>query len=280
MVNLLVDKNIVIVISIISIMLLIIICRYEQNFIKEQNLAKRINGKFKCKYIILIELLFLLLLSILFMIIQFISPIICIYLMISILWGFLIAFFLIRRYEKIDLTLEIPEKKSINEFLLFFSKENMSYFRYTEIITWFAMWIHQYAKSNISDEETCELISKLNLILRPYENRLCLAIYHKKEFINLCIELSKEKDFKEKQKDILSSFDRMELNKPEEYRYFNSLILEKSILVYILIIIFHIVAAILVSGQDIKNIIGNLFFYLPGDVLLILIYTGIIKDRR
>lgn len=59
-----------------------------------------------------------------------------------------------------------------------------------------------------------------------------------------------------------------------------SLSLDHNILMYLVIIALHIVASILVSDDDIKNIFGNILFYVPSDILIILVYKGIINERE
>ena len=56
------------------------------------------------------------------------------------------------------------------------------------------------------------------------------------------------------------------------------LIFDRNILVYAIIMILHVIASALVSNLEWKAFFGNLLFYLPSDVLLILVYKGIVKD--
>lgn len=71
----------------------------------------------------------------------------------------------------------------------------------------------------------------------------------------------------------------MDSKPPETYK-FSKLSLDYNILIYFSIIALHIIASILVSNKNIINTIGNMLFYIPSDILIILVYKGIIKDRE
>lgn len=58
------------------------------------------------------------------------------------------------------------------------------------------------------------------------------------------------------------------------------MIFDHNILIYHVVIGIHIVASVLISKKELLTFIGNLLFYLPSDILIILLYKGIIKDRR
>lgn len=82
----------------------------------------------------------------------------------------------------------------------------------------------------------------------------------------------------EKLKAIENESNKMKENPPEKYRIF-TWILDRNIIIYCSIIVLHVAASILVS-DDFKSILGNILFNIPSDILVILVYKGIINDRE
>lgn len=159
-----------------------------------------------------------------------------------------------------------------------FCRNNISNIKYSEVIVWFSRWNNKYFKTRIEEKQEVDcLIDKLELILRPYDNGLCLASYHKEDFLKLCAEWECS-TLEEKIDNILSVSKKMETKPPEKYVKF-TLRLDRSILVYLAVMALHFMASILIGGGNIVNSFANMLFYIPSDILLILVYKGFIREK-
>lgn len=193
------------------------------------------------------------------------------YILISIEWAYL--------YLGINICYNMSKADVINEFILFFATNKMSGFKYFEIVTWFSRQNHYYFIHRSSEEQEIDnLIIKLELFLRPSVNGLCLACYHEKIFRDLCKKINGI-DIADKIDCILKEEEKVRGNVPERDKLFH-VIFDHNILIYLVVIGIHIVASVLISKKELLTFIGNLLFYLPSDILIILLYKGIIKDRR
>lgn len=245
---------------------------------KEKDFIKRVNNKFFLKYVILSILIIGTIFVIVGYILDFINISIGKYLMfgsfsllfISVEWAYL--------FDKINIYADFSKDEIIEQYISFFARKKMSNIKFLEIITWFSRWNHKIFRTKSDDiQETDKLIIKLELLLRPNKNGLCLASFHKKVFLELCIKL-KDNETREELKEIEHTAKKMEESPVEKYKIF-SLSFDRNILFYLSIIALHIAASILIS-DDIKNVFGNILFYIPSDILLVLVYKGIISERE
>lgn len=245
---------------------------------KEKDFIKRVNNKFFLKYVILSILIIGTIFVIVGYILDFINISIGKYLMfgsfsllfISVEWAYL--------FDKINIFADFSKDEIIEQYISFFARKKMSNIKFLEIITWFSRWNHKIFRTKSDDiQETDKLIIKLELLLRPNKNGLCLASFHKKVFLELCIKL-KDNETREELKEIEHTAKKMEESPVEKYKIF-SLSFDRNILFYLSIIALHIAASILIS-DDIKNVFGNILFYIPSDILLVLVYKGIISERE
>ena len=247
--------------------------------IKEKNLVKKLNRKFLHKYITLFILLCTIVSAISTGIIQFINrnilgyALVCtlIFSALSIEWSFI--------HDRISLLGYSPDSNNLNKFFKYFKEKKISHIKYVEIVTWLSWWIHYYFRLK---NEQDDIISKLELLFRPENNGLCLAACHKSDFIELCKKICEKSD-DIVISSIIETYEIMCSKEKEKYNPMHNVIriffLDKNILWYILIIVFHVAGCILVSETP-RFIIGNLFLYLPGDALIFLIYFGIVKQQK
>lgn len=245
---------------------------------KENDFIKRINKHFLHKYIILIMIVF----GILFICISYIITSLyfdfgkylfvysILYFLISIEWSYL--------YMKIDIYFNMSKDNVINEFISFFANSDLSVLKYLEVITWFSVYNHNYFLQTNNQEEIDELISKLELLLKPSRNGLCLVYYHKEYFIDLCKKIN-GKNIQEKIVNIIQAEEQIRNISPEKYKLFY-IVLDHNILIYLIIIGIHVVASGLVSKLEWMSFFGNFLFYLPNDILLILVHKGIVKNKQ
>lgn len=246
--------------------------------IKEKNFCRKINKHFWHKYIILTMLIS----GIVFLIISYIISILhfnigkylllysFLYLLISMEWAYL--------YMQIDIYYNFSKNRVINEFILFFATSKVFGFKYLEIITWFSMYNHYYYLQRSNDEVAIDnLIAKLELLLRPSINGLSLAHYNENDFKILCKKIN-GKSIRKKVSIILQEEEKLRSKIPERNKLFH-LFFDRNILIYLVIIGIHIFASVLVSEMVLINFIGNLLFYLPSDILIILVYKGVVKDK-
>lgn len=276
--NILCNNRIIFIFACFILFLFFIIFFLKWKIEKESNLIKRINKRFLLKYMIFCMLIMGMILVVTGYVLAFIFKEIGNYviyyafafLLVSVEWAFL--------FDKLNIYTALSKYDILNQYILFFAKSKISNTKYIEIITWFSRWNHKnFRLKNDYEQEVDKVITKLELLLRPNDNGFCLASRHKNTFLKLCAKLEKC-ETEEKMKEIENAVNEMEKNLPEKYRFF-SLGLDHNILIYLSIIAFHISASILIS-DNIKNIIGNILFYIPSDILVILVYKGIINERE
>lgn len=277
LVNILRNNKISIIYICFILILFFMIFFLKMKIEKEPDFNKRINKKFILKYVIMCMLIIgmILVISSYILAIKFIEMgfyLITgsfVFLFVTVEWAFI--------FDRINIYSDFSKDNIVKQYISFFAKKEMSSFKYLDIITWFSRWNHKYFRSRDNNQEIDQLIIKLELCLRPCYNGLCLASRHKNVFLHLCDKI-KYCQFEEQLKLIENVSREMENNPPEKYRIF-SLGLERNILIYMSILILHVVASILIDG-GIKNIIGNILFYIPSDVLVILVYKGIINEKE
>ena len=149
----------------------------------EVDFIKKINKNFRLKYIILFMLLIGMILYIISYILSLTVKGIWINLvtvffafpLVSVEWAII--------FNRIDIYSNFSKDEIVNQYISFFAVKEMSSFKYVEIITWFSRWNHKYFRSKDNDQEIDRLIIKLELLLRPYDNGLCLASHHKNSFL-------------------------------------------------------------------------------------------------
>lgn len=154
---------------------------------------------------------------------------------------------------------------------------------YTETITWFSRIVHSsYLQKVDTQNNFTEIINKLHLILRPENNnRLCIALKHKKSFIKLSHDLLNAPD---DMKRLDANIETIKNEEPEKYKFIESF-LDRNILLYLSLFPIHIFVCLLLSKTEsssfnVITFIGNLTLYIPADILAILVYIGFIKEVK
>jgi hypothetical protein len=181
-------------------------------------------------------------------------------------------------YKKLTLP-ELETYDILKKYLEYFSASNFSDLEYTESITWFSRLVQTSfrKKEEASDDILNIAVHELYLVLRPNSHNQCDALMRKSAFANLATKLLKGED-------IHNDIDKFKNIDIESYKYFN-LILDKNILIYILVFSIHIFACFLLtkgscSQFNFSFFFGNLFLYIPADLLAILVYKGIVKSTK
>lgn len=277
LVNILQSRK-VIVLFVVALIMIIYGLILKSKIEKEVNFTKKINKRFWFKYVIFFMLIMGMMFVIASYILAFIFKEIGIFLIVGSYAFLLVAVGWAFIFDRINIYTNLSKKEVLKQYISFFDKNKISNNKYIEIITWFSRWNHKYFRlKNDNEQEVDKFITKLELILRPNDNGLCLASRHKKTFLELCTKL-KKCETEEEIKEIENTANEMEKNQPEKYRIF-SLGLDHNILIYLSIIVLHIVASMLISN-DIKDFLGNILFYIPSDILVILVYKGIIRESE
>ena len=241
-------------------------------------IIKKLNSKFLYKYITLAMLIFTMIFAVITGITQFIYKDVFGYVMVYMFLLIIDSLVWVYCYYKINLFVWNPNDEELNESFEYFKEKKLSTVKYTEIITGLSQWIHYYFRLKANDNEQSDLIVKLHLLLRPDKNGLCLAAYHKNDFIELCERLCEYKDNDTRLKNITEAYNIMSFKEHEKYKLL-SILFDKNILCYFVIGCAHFVGCVLIS-DDICSIVGNLFLYIPGDILLIFVYHGIVKEHK
>lgn len=180
---------------------------------------------------------------------------------------------LIKKLEKNHTAEDVNE--FIEEYLSIFVNSKMGYIRYSEYIFWFSREICSIHLHNDFGEE---YIHSLYHGLRCNDKGVNIAGLHKDSFISLCKNILGNPEIGNKNIYIYKSFCSMEKEKKQIGEWF-VIALDQNKLYYYLIIIAHIAGCLFIGGR-LWEIIGNLLLALPGDVLMILIYKGYVRERE
>ncbi len=154
-----------------------------------------------------------------------------------------------------------------------FSEENLSDFSYYEYIIWLSWGVIKEYNYGEFDEE----INLLKLYLDG--NVKSKAYICKDDFKKVCKILSGLTD-KRDRCDYLSRRLEEKFNISFKNSKLLNLLKDKNIITYCVIILLHLIACFL--PDEINNFslekIKNVLFYIPGDILVILIYKGFIQE--
>lgn len=249
---------------------------------EKYSLSEKFRIKFFLKYAIITLLILLLIFQIFILIEMFLSNWREWFVYIDVSFVVLLFILIYCLYDKIKIS-DTDELNNLFPEVYGLFEEEMSDLRYSEYITWVSRELfdtYLNKSSNLSNEENEEL-NTLILLLRPVEYGLCTAFFHKNTFIKMCKELTKNENNKVK---IIQEYYFLIVNeKKQKYCYFNGLLFDKNILAYLLILAIHFIAAFIPYGQSgqivINETIRNVMLYLPNDILVILVYSGIINEH-
>lgn len=263
----------------IFVFLLIIGLIWGRILYNKDNLVKKLIGKFYYKYITLCMLICVMISAIIAGIIQFLYKDILGYAVfitlclgiISLVWAFI--------HDRISLFRYYPNDERLDLIFKYFNCKKISYLKYEEMITWISRWIHHFFKKRNDNNVENELIQKLDLLLRPYNNGLCLAFHHKTDFIELCKTLCKDDQKDQKIKHIVETYDSIKNKEYEKNKLLRNMLSDKNIMWYIGIMILHAIGCSCIS-RNLRDFFGNFFLYIPGDILLLLFYYGIVKQQK
>lgn len=202
-----------------------------------------------------------------------------------------IALIIIIIYDRTAPWRKLSDSDIARNFIGFFGTENLNVLIYTEVIVWFAREIQRiYRKKSYEYEKDAiaDCLVQLKLLFRYKHNStgFFLAFYHKEEFENLCRMLVAHMDSDDfpsySKAEIYACKARMDDEASDKISLFISEGLKanlRSIALYIIVLTFHVLACCNVlfgkEGFDLQNF----FFYIPADILAILIYTKLVSDK-
>lgn len=165
------------------------------------------------------------------------------------------------------------KRKKIYEF---FSNKEMKDGLYYDAIIWLWWDLKSKYKEKHTQEDTDDEINALKLFI--YEDVRSIAIKKRERFQELCSELAKEGNDNERAKKLVQEYWFVRENFDD-----NTLISKKisfkikdiSIFIYFAVIAIHIVGCIISD-----NFWENFLFYIPSDIIPILIFYNLINDKK
>ena len=181
----------------------------------------------------------------------------------------------------------IDNIETLNDYLKFFINNKISNFKYALTLSWISKLIVE-AKNSPEIEQNQELVDyimKLYGITKPYgsSNGYCLATYRRKAFINLINKIINKTDIPLDYENFKNDDSNIDLSD-------RAFILHNlSVLVFITIIIVHIASIIVyvfwgtseVQSKPVYiEIIHEFATILPSDILVLLIYFGLVKETK
>ena len=242
-------------------------------------LEKLLNQRFTLKYVTLSFLVFTILSCIVTGIFQVVDSIYKINIYSNICFGVTVAILFTAltltgiyqyKYEKYPtfLILNISSDSYIENFLKLFAKKKIGFFRYSEYIFWFSSdikYLYLYGDNN-------ELVNELYYGLRINDRGVSIASLHKSDFQRLCKKWTEE----DKQNNLIYYFQEM-MKHPKDLGRIFPILRDKNILVYFSVIIIHFLGCFMVSDKWYERM-GNMMLCIPGDILVLCIYLGIIRE--
>ncbi|MFQ6803570.1 MAG: hypothetical protein ACLRT5_00715 [Lachnospiraceae bacterium] len=196
---------------------------------------------------------------------------------IALSFGFLlIALILIliyqKKYEKktIYQILCLSPERYINNFLKIFAENSFKIFEYTEYISWFS---GDMKRLYLDNEIHNKLVNQLYYGLRMDENGVCIASLHRNAFQKICKDIIENKNI-----NIIPRFQEMK-SQPVDTKITFSILVDKNIFFYFVLILVHLFGCLLIS-DNVKETFGNILICIPGDLVMIFIYKGIIRETN
>ncbi len=162
------------------------------------------------------------------------------------------------------------------EIYSFFSNKEMSNWLYYDAIIWLWWDLKAIYNEKHTQDDTDEEINALKLFI--YEDVQSIAIKKRELFQTLCSELANEDDKNKRAKTLGQTY--LEIHNQFDD---NELIIQKatfkikdiSIFAYLAMIAFHFIGCFISD-----NVWENIFFYIPSDIILVLLFFNIINDKK
>lgn len=187
---------------------------------------------------------------------------------------------------------KLSATKLIDQFIRFFKSNGINDLFYSEAIIWFSKEACKIRRQKQFDYNYADkhiiLINRLYELLRYSDDSIThfLAFSHKTSFIKLCEELCSGLDSKQPIDTLLKLVTEAEKNMSDEKSektFFFPIPIDVSLLVYHIVLGVHVIACCTwffgeSSGQGFD--FRSFLFYIPLDIIVILLYWGIIKDRQ
>lgn len=245
------------------------------------SLSKKMRIKFFLKYAIITLLALLLIFQTFILIEMFLSNWKEWFIYIDVSFVVVLFILIYCLYDKIKISDTNDFHNLFQEVYKLF-EEGMSDLRYSEYITWVSRELfdtYLNKSSNLLEEDQEEL-NTLILLLRPVEYGLCTAFFHKDSFTSMCKELIYCNN--NKVEIIQKYYSSINNENKQKLSYFKKTLFKKNVILSFLIIVLHLIAVLIPynkSGQlDMYEIIRNILFYLPPDILAFWAYKS--KDNK
>jgi len=200
-----------------------------------------------------------------------------------------LALYLNYRYWKYDLRGVVSDREYILSFLEYYIQQNYENgdFKYIESLRWFSRDVAKIYYNCNNHDQIFEVTNKLHRALNSDGRCLCKASFKKDDFIELCkqLKLAIVENRSNKEIGIDSKMDALidEINNAPEYvmssKAFIQAIVSGTAFVYFLVAALHLFGCYMISEPG-RDLMGNIFLVIPGDVLLILIYNNIVKEKK
>lgn len=188
-------------------------------------------------------------------------------------------------YEKFLVLPDIESEDTLYEYLCYFEKK-YTYLEFTEVISWFYRKIRlAYLEKNENYTDKDILISNLYNLLRPHNSSTsCYALKHMDGFRKLVSMIISQYDTTHKLNELsVEEIKNFRNEKPEKH-FIIEWIHDKNIVIYLLVFSIHICGCFFLALEtnvfSVKSFVGNMCLCIPTDVIAILLYNGIIKEKK
>lgn len=201
----------------------------------------------------------------------------------KIIYVLLIVFFLIfnRAYWRYELKKNDNNRTFLIEYIDYFMENDFNAFQYIESLRWFSMEVRKiYLEKSEKHDDVKNLINKLHLIVSPKKQGLCIATFHRDLFITICHNITKTLDAEHLDEESLKIVEKMKLKdiEPMTTAKFVSCMICETPFMYGFIVIASVLGCGLIS-TNIKEFFGNFLISVPSQVVMILAYFNIVKDK-
>lgn len=254
----------------------------------QETLHRLIKHRFRMKYALLFLILMLYVPLIGMMITQFIFRNSFQVFFIWFIFQLAVAIILNIRLERKYALPVLDSEDIIYKYLCYFKKfkRDQQYLEYTEVITWFYRKVQAaYTEKKDTYTDTDKIINNLHSALRPQDNRTtCYAIRHMEGFKTIVNTIISDYEVSHKLKEL--TYEQIESfrSEKEEKHFVVSWIHDKNILTYLLVLVVHIFGCFLLACSEEKilwlTFWGNICLCIPMDIVVILLYCGIVKDNK
>lgn len=184
-------------------------------------------------------------------------------------------------YWKYDVRKGIDKREFIIGYLEYFKDDNFNKFKYIESLRWFSKSIHEiYLCKSEENQGVLNLVNLLHRVVKPKKHNFCTATHQRYEFRKLCEKILKNpnKESFDDEQELVNKIEKGNINSLTTFEFIKCMLFETPFIYFLQLILTTVGCVFLAAGNK-NQFIGNILIAIPSNVMLILGYFNILKDK-